>query len=237
MELSDALRKTDYYTADREYPNDRYAWRPFQLAFMLLDVVSVTDDTSKDRSLVDLIWFPTGGGKTEAYLGLTAMTIFYRRFVYPDSSDGTTVIMRYTLRLLAAQQFTRASTLICACEYIRRDCEARRSRYPSYTLGKKPITIGLWIGGEHTPNKNKAAGDCLKNLQNATTYNLEYAKEKYNKFQVLKCPWCGTRLVKEKTDSKKYEGNLVIRCVRETISGCFVQGRHVISAENFQFRL
>lgn len=76
MELSDALRKTDYYTADREYPNDRYAWRPFQLAFMLLDVVSVTDDTSKDRSLVDLIWFPTGGGKTEAYLGLTAMTIF-----------------------------------------------------------------------------------------------------------------------------------------------------------------
>ena len=136
---------------------------------MLLDVVSVTDDTSKDRSLVDLIWFPTGGGKTEAYLGLTAMTIFYRRFVYPDSSDGTTVIMRYTLRLLAAQQFTRASTLICACEYIRRDCEARRSRYPSYTLGKKPITIGLWIGGEHTPNKNKAAGDCLKNLQNATT--------------------------------------------------------------------
>lgn len=206
MELSDALRKTDYYTADREYPNDRYAWRPFQLAFMLLDVVSVTDDTSKDRSLVDLIWFPTGGGKTEAYLGLTAMTIFYRRFVYPDSSDGTTVIMRYTLRLLAAQQFTRASTLICACEYIRRDCEARRSRYPSYTLGKKPITIGLWIGGEHTPNKNKAAGDCLKNLQNATTYNLEYAKEKYNKFQVLKCPWCGTRLVKEKTDSKKTRG-------------------------------
>lgn len=206
MELSDALRKTDYYTADREYPNDRYAWRPFQLAFMLLDVVSVTDDTSKDRSLVDLIWFPTGGGKTEAYLGLTAMTIFYRRFVYPDSSDGTTVIMRYTLRLLAAQQFTRASTLICACEYIRRDCEARRSRYPSYTLGKKPITIGLWIGGEHTPNKNKTAGDCLKNLQNATTYNLEYAKETYNKFQVLKCPWCGTRLVKEKTDSKKIRG-------------------------------
>lgn len=206
MELSNALRKTDYYTADREYPNDRYAWRPFQLAFMLLDVVSVTDDTSKDRSLVDLIWFPTGGGKTEAYLGLTAMTIFYRRFVYPDSSDGTTVIMRYTLRLLAAQQFTRASTLICACEYIRRDCEARRSRYPSYTLGKKPITIGLWIGVDHTPNNNKAAGDCLKNLQNATTYNLEYAKEKYNKFQVLKCPWCGTRLVKEKTDSKKIRG-------------------------------
>lgn len=205
-ELSDALRKTDYYTADREYPNDKYAWRPFQLAFMLLDVVSVTDDTSQDRSLVDLIWFPTGGGKTEAYLGLTAMTIFYRRFVYPESSDGTTVIMRYTLRLLAAQQFTRASTLICACEYIRRDCEAKRSHYPSYSLGKKPITIGLWIGGEHTPNKNKTASECLKKLNNVTAYNLEYAKEKYNKFQVLKCPWCGTRLVKEKDKNGKKRG-------------------------------
>lgn len=207
QELSDVLRKTDYYTADKEYPNDRYAWRPFQLAFMLLDMVSVTDDTSRDRSLVDLIWFPTGGGKTEAYLGLTAMTIFYRRFVHPDSSDGTTVIMRYTLRLLAAQQFTRASTLICACEYIRRDCGAKKSRYPAYRLGKKPITIGLWIGGEHTPNKNKAADECLKKLLSATTPDhLENVKERYNKFQVLKCPWCGTRLVQEKNDAGKIRG-------------------------------
>lgn len=204
-ELSNVLQRIDYRTADTDFPEDRYAWRPFQLAFMLLDIVSVTDDKSAERALVDLIWFPTGGGKTEAYLGLTAMTIFYRRFRYPNESGGTTVIMRYTLRLLAAQQFTRASTLICACEIIRRDCEAKNHHYPAYSLGKTPITIGLWIGGDHTPNDNKGAALYLKNLNSTTAYNLEYAKERYNKFQVLKCPWCGTRLVPEK-DGKKIRG-------------------------------
>ena len=204
-ELSNVLQGIDYRTADMEFPEDRYAWRPFQLAFMLLDIVSVTDEKSADRELVDLIWFPTGGGKTEAYLGLTAMTIFYRRFRYPNESGGTTVIMRYTLRLLAAQQFTRASTLICACEVIRRDSESKKHDYPAYPLGKMPITIGLWIGGDHTPNDNKGAAQNLKNLNSKASYNLEYAKEKYNKFQVLKCPWCGTRLVPEK-DGKKNRG-------------------------------
>ena len=129
---------------------------------MLLDIASVTDDNSEDRSLVDLIWFPTGGGKTEAYLGLTAMTIFYRRFRYPKENGGTTVIMRYTLRLLAAQQFTRASTLICACEFIRKECESKKAKYKYDSLGTTPITIGLWIGGEHTPNTDEGA---KKNLE------------------------------------------------------------------------
>ena len=204
-ELSNVLQRIDYRTADTDFPEDRYAWRPFQLAFMLLDIVSVTDEKSTDRELVDLIWFPTGGGKTEAYLGLTAMTIFYRRLCHLDVSGGTTVIMRYTLRLLTAQQFTRASTLICACEVIRRDCESKKHDYPAYPLGKTPITIGLWIGGDHTPNDNDEAADNLKKLNSNAKYNLEYAKERYNKFQVLRCPWCGTRLVPEK-DGKKNHG-------------------------------
>ena len=173
---------------------------------MLLDVASVTDDDSADRSLVDLIWFPTGGGKTEAYLGLTAMTIFYRRFRHPAQGGGTTVIMRYTLRLLAAQQFTRASTLICACEFIRKDCESKESKYKRYTLGITPITIGLWIGGEHTPNTDDGAKTNLEKLRKATSYSLEYAKDTYNKFQVLKCPWCGTRMTPERDGNKKIRG-------------------------------
>lgn len=205
-DLSKALNDIDYGTADETFSKDRYAWRPFQLAFMLLDVASVTDDDSADRSLVDLIWFPTGGGKTEAYLGLTAMTIFYRRFRHPAQGGGTTVIMRYTLRLLAAQQFTRASTLICACEFIRKDCESKKSRYRRYALGTTPITIGLWIGGEHTPNTDDGAKKNLEKLHKATSYNLEYAKDTYNKFQVLKCPWCGTRMTPERDRDKKIRG-------------------------------
>lgn len=199
----------DYANADAIdiLSEDHYAWRPFQLAFLLMSIVSITEETD-DRELVDLIWFPTGGGKTEAYLGLTALTIFYRRMKYPEESNGTSVIMRYTLRLLAAQQFTRAATLICACEFIRQDSNGRRPKYKKYSLGKEPITIGLWIGSDHTPNTNRDARKHLDKLYDAKPSVLKYAKEKHNKFQVLKCPWCGTKLVKELDESgKKTKGS------------------------------
>ena len=182
-EISAWLHQLDY----KEQPSDAAIWRPFQIAFLLMDVSAIVHDQSPERDLIDLIWFPTGGGKTEAYLGLTAFTIFYRRLAHPTESDGTAVMMRYTLRLLAAQQFTRAATLICACEYIRKDALQRRPRYPSYPLGKESITIGLWIGSAHTPNKNKDAIYHLEKL-NAANENLDGAKERDNKFQVLKCP-------------------------------------------------
>lgn len=206
-ELLDRIR-SDYRKADsiEILSKDQYSWRPFQLAFMLMSVSSIVNDKGDDRNLVDLIWFPTGGGKTEAYLGLTAFTIFYRRMRYPESSGGTTVMMRYTLRLLAAQQFTRASTLICACEWIRTESTKKKSKYKKYPLGDEPITIGLWIGGDHTPNKNDDAKKELDYLTKATPGNLKYAKEKHNKFQVLKCPWCGTKMVKEPLGPKKFVG-------------------------------
>lgn len=196
-ELADLLCKTDYYSAE-----DKHRWRPFQIAFILMDINSIIHDDCPERNLVDLIWFPTGGGKTEAYLGLTAFVIFFRRLTHPDTSAGTAVIMRYTLRLLAAQQFTRASTLICACEFIRRDSTSRKHKYPTYSLGNEAITIGLWIGGEHTPNKNDSAKKCLEKILSATAGSIRNDKEKYNKFQVLKCPWCGTKLVKDSKDGK-----------------------------------
>ena len=138
-EISDRLCDMDY---SRE-SDANCRWRPFQIAFLLMDVNSIVDDQSPERSIVDLIWFPTGGGKTEAYLGLTAFTIFYRKLAHPKQSSGTAVIMRYTLRLLAAQQFTRAATLICACEYIRQDCAQRRHKYPAYPLGKDTNCNGI----------------------------------------------------------------------------------------------
>ena len=175
-----------------------------------MSIESIVNDASPQREIVDLIWFPTGGGKTEAYLGLTAFTIFYRRLAHLQESDGTAVIMRYTLRLLAAQQFTRASTLICACEYIRHDATLRKPKYGKYPLGDKEISIGLWIGSDHIPNTNKEAKSLLQDLSNATPQSLQYVKERSNKFQVLKCPWCGTKMVKEPLGKKNHLECLVI---------------------------
>ena len=187
-EISEWLCGLDY----QEESDSNCKWRPFQIAFLLMDINSIVLDDCIDRTVVDLIWFPTGGGKTEAYLGLTAFSIFYRRLAYPENSAGTTVMMRYTLRLLAAQQFTRAATLICACEYIRQDSSQKKHRYPAYPLGKTPITIGLWIGGTHIPNKNEGRNSAryhLEKLQNVSNhYYVRNEKERHNKFQVLKCP-------------------------------------------------
>lgn len=201
-EIENWLSNLDYFEED----DKDCRWRPFQIAFLLMDINSIVQEDSADRALVDLIWFPTGGGKTEAYLGLTAFTIFYRKLQYPEESAGTAVMMRYTLRLLAAQQFTRAATLICACEYIRQDSMQKKHKYPSYKLGSSPITIGLWIGGTHIPNNNTGNNSAeyhlekLRNVSNA--HSLRNEKDRHNKFQVLKCPWCGTKLVQDDKNGK-----------------------------------
>lgn len=152
------------------------AWRPFQLAFILINLNAMLDPTHADRKIVDLIWFPTGGGKTEAYLGLSAFTIFLKRL--KDKKDaGTSVLMRYTLRLLTAQQFQRAAALVCACDYMRNQLEDE--------LGNDRISIGLWVG-ELTPNRRDAARRAFK--------LMEEGREEENPFIVLKCPWCGAQM-------------------------------------------
>ena len=153
------------------------SWRPFQLAFILMNLNSVIHADSYDREIVDLIWFPTGGGKTEAYLGLSAFTIFQKKLKNQNDS-GTTVLMRYTLRLLTTQQFQRAASLICACDLIRKENEEE--------LGNARITIGLWVGEPQTPNTRSKA--------KSTFSKMEQGQEKDNPFIVLKCPWCGTQM-------------------------------------------
>ena len=141
-----------------------------------MNLESVAQPNSKERDVVDLIWFPTGGGKTEAYLGLSAFTIFLRRLRNPHDA-GTTVLMRYTLRLLTTQQFQRAASLICACDYIRHSAHAE--------LGTLPISIGLWVGGGVTPNDHQDAVAALTRL---------YQSPNENRFIVLACPWCGAAM-------------------------------------------
>lgn len=152
-------------------------WRPFQIAFILMNLLSMTDKTSAERRIVDLIWFPTGGGKTEAYLGLTAFTILYRRLRTPNDS-GTNVIMRYTLRLLTAQQYERAASLICSLEKIRAENET--------LLGNDRITIGLWVGDSLTENHSS---EVIKHIQ-----EVQRGKSNENISVMLKCPWCGASM-------------------------------------------
>ncbi|WP_322760037.1 helicase-related protein [Frankia sp. Cr2] len=174
----------------RVMPNDyqgrRHRWRPFQLAFLLLSLEGTATRTA-DTDVVDLIWFPTGGGKTEAYLALAAFAIFHRRLQLGDEGAGTTVITRYTLRLLTAQQFQRASTLICACEMLR-----RRFRED---LGSIPISIGIWTGGNNSPNSFTQARELAADLR----AGVQTTKS----FQIARCPWCGTRI--EAGDDKDEE--------------------------------
>ena len=118
-----AMDRQSRYRA-KEHPRP-LQWRPFQLAFMLLVIPGLADPSLDDRECMDLLWFPTGGGKTEAYLGLTAFTLFFRRLRGgPGLGDGVAVLMRYTLRLLTVQQFERAARLVLACDLIRRQDRA-----------------------------------------------------------------------------------------------------------------
>ena len=154
------------------------AWRAFQIAFILASLRSTADSDDPDRERVELIWFPTGGGKTEAYFGLAAFSIFLRRLRDP-ADTGVQALMRYTLRLLTAQQFQRASRLICAMEFIRRQNSA--------DLGDSQISIGIWLGGSTTPNTRTEALAVLRSLKRG-----DGAKE--NQFVLDRCPWCGAQM-------------------------------------------
>lgn len=141
-------------------------WRPFQLGFALLSLASLADPTDEDREAMDLLWFPTGGGKTEAYLLLTAFTIFLRRLraAGDASGAGVTTFMRYTLRLLTVQQFERAAALIAACEMIRRGLATPgAANLPTHFATDAPISLGLWVGQGATPNSVSDAEQALAN--------------------------------------------------------------------------
>lgn len=176
------------------------AWRPFQIAFILQALEGCFDPTHGDRRLVDLLWFPTGGGKTEAYLGLTAFVALHRRLAFGSGSHGgagVTVLMRYTLRLLTVQQFQRATTLMCALEYLR-DSERE--------LGDIPFRVGIWVGAQTTPNTFEESERILSELIRGQ--QTEGASPR----QLVVCPWCG--------ESLRVRDYRAFRVLARTLVGC-----------------
>ncbi len=197
------------------------SWRPFQLAFVLLSLPALADPTHADRTkpveaFADLLWFPTGGGKTEAYLGVAAFAMAIRRMQGEvagyDGSRGLTVIMRYTLRLLTLQQFQRATALICAMEVTRLEALAAGDD----SLGTEPFTIGLWVGNRVTPGTTDDSDAAIRRIRDPD----KFAAGEASPGQLTSCPWCGS-VVSDKRDievdrtllrTKIYCGDRMGRC-------------------------
>lgn len=186
--------KEPHFEKDIDLPPNR-SWRPFQIAFILLNLPGVTQLDHADRNegpeaLADLLFFPTGGGKTEAYLGLSAYTMGLRRLqgmiAGRVGDEGVAVLMRYTLRLLTIQQFQRATALVCACESIRRKGLEKGDK----SWGLTPFRIGLWVGRRTTPNRTDDAAEAIKQARG----NQFGGAGLGTPYQLTSCPWCGSAI-------------------------------------------
>jgi len=204
---------------------DAPTWRPFQLAFFLMTLRSIVEPQHNDREIVDLLFFPTGGGKTEAYLGLAAFTMVLRRLGNPGAKGcGMSVLMRYTLRLLTLDQLGRAAGLMCALELEREKNTG--------LLGVWPFEIGLWVGQAATPNRMGRRGDNGPGSEyTAYTKTMRYKRDDRGQpapIPIEECPWCGTKFTKNSfqlvpTDIKPVD--LRVHCVNHTCA--FSGDRHL----------
>ena len=209
-------------TAAKKRNPERYAeggvpeWRLFQLAFVLLNIRGVVDEDHTDRNTVELIFFPTGGGKTEAYLGVIGFTLLVRRLQgaeRPDKGYGVAVLLRYTLRLLTLDQLGRAATLICALEKIRQTDPKR--------LGEVRFSVGLWVGKSATANTLNEVGKKIVEYKNSPS------KSQSSPFPLPNCPWCNAELNRDSLElvpSRTKATGVLVGC---TNYGCdFAAGRN-----------
>ncbi|APO55354.1 DISARM system helicase DrmA [Bradyrhizobium diazoefficiens] len=197
-------------------------WRPFQLAFILLNLSGLQDRLHPDREVVDLLFFPTGGGKTEAYLGLAAWTIAHRRITNGGTlGAGVAVLMRYTLRLLTLDQLSRASGVICALELMRG--EPTWLEGDKRILGDWPVEIGLWVGSAASPNRLGKTGDGRKDTAVARVRRFR-RDGREAPAPIKACPWCSTPFSQDSfacIPTVNAPRNMEIRCANP---GCAFSG-------------
>jgi len=233
---------------------DEYKWRSFQLAFILLNVDAFVkpdenDNTIEDvfgtgwperNEISDLVWFPTGGGKTEAYLGIIAFTIVLRRFTKGKQAYGTTVLMRYTLRMLTLQQFQRATMLIFALDVIRKDNFLLPDKL---SLGSERISIGLFVGGDSLPNYWNQNDNSMVNELSKISGFITNNQPITTKLPFTDCPWCGGDLFIDNslpnvkpnhTGNYKIDDQLNISC---NSKGCTFHSRRSSNDKSLPFRL
>ncbi|MBS0385014.1 MAG: hypothetical protein JSS00_06665, partial [Proteobacteria bacterium] len=212
--MNEALARASRQRDPKRYEHDSPKWRPFQLAFILLTLPGIADKKLSDRETVDLLFFPTGGGKTEAYLGLAAFTIALRRLCASgELGAGVAVIMRYTLRLLTLDQLARAAGVICALELARTDPKNNENGMP--LLGTWPIEIGLWVGSDASPNRMGGVNDTGDATAVTRVRKFRKGDSERAPAPIKACPWCQTPLGKDSfrcVPNDKLPINLEIRC-------------------------
>ncbi|MDZ5649439.1 helicase-related protein [Nitrospirillum sp. BR 11828] len=204
--LSNLAMHTQHQWDPEKSKHGALRWRPFQLGFLLLSGVSAARSDHDDREVMDLLWFPTGGGKTEAYLALIAMVAFYRRLAAKNAGGaGVAALMRYTLRLLTTQQFARSAAMILACEAIR--SERIATPQGQSLKGLAPFSIGLWVGGDASPNSRANAYAALQG-----------ARELASPEQLALCPACQAKI---RWTQASVASPVIPRCESK---GCVLEG-------------
>lgn len=196
--------------------NEDFKWRGFQIAFFLMNIESLIKKESDYRDVLDLLWISTGGGKTESYLAIMAFIISYRRLTN-DNYAGTSIISRYTLRLLTIQQFSRTLSLITAAEYLRvmksdgkigwrpKKCDIDED----WLYGSLRFSLGMWVGSSVTPNRLLYTD--LNDKNSALKILMNPPKEKSsNPAQVVKCPVCGNWLSVQETGIPKGDSFFIV---------------------------
>ncbi len=189
---SEAEKDFETFRKEKADSLEDYSWKPFQIAFILLNIPGIVNpENTEEREIVDLLYFPTGGGKTEAYLGLIAFTIGYRRLIRNRETDfekdgGVTAILRYTLRLLTTQQRDRLTKMILAAEIIRENVKDKNG---NCLYGNARISLGFWVGSKGTPNKFSEYGK--KEQDGGLKCRLEFQTKILG--QLDRCPFCGRR--------------------------------------------
>ncbi len=161
------------------------SWRPFQFAFLLANLKSVVDPGS-EAGIVDVVWFATGGGKTETYLGLLVTAALLDRM--RGKISGVTAWSRFPLRLLSLQQTQRFANALAAAEMVRRE----------FGLPGDPFSLGFLVGGGSTPNRIKKES----NRENEDVNKIEELENPYRLIDV--CPFCRTHGIVSRFDRRTW---------------------------------
>lgn len=208
------------------------AWRLFQIVFLVSQLPGLaalktgTAEDLGDRRHVDIVYFPTGGGKTEAYLAVIVFHLFLDRL--RGKTAGVSVWTRFPLRLLTLQQTQRAADVVGAAEVIRR-------RHNDQRLSGTQIdgfSIGYLAGQEATPNELVAPLSGAAPDPNWSIATDPQARQRWKK--VVRCPACRTPSVS--VDFDPQSARVIHRCSER---GCaFPRGElpvHVVDNELFRY--